>query len=333
MSPTTPAARGDRPYDGLDPDAVLSAVEAWGLPCDGRLLALNSYENRVYRVGTAEGGAVVAKFYRPGRWSDAAILEEHAFSAELVEAELPVVAPLVLRGQTLLTHATWRLALYPVIGGRAPEPDDRATLMQLGRTLGRLHAVAARSGFTHRPLLDPQRHGRQPLAELLGGDAIPLHLQEPFARLGELVLGAVEQAWRAVAPATQRIHGDFHLGNLLLQGERLAIVDFDDAAHGPAVQDLWLLLSGEADDMRRQLGWLLPEYARFHAFDPRQLQLVEPLRTLRLLHLHGWIAQRWHDPAFPAAFPWFADESHWQRLIGQLHEQLALLQEPPDLLP
>jgi Ser/Thr protein kinase RdoA (MazF antagonist) len=326
------SAGGDeQPYAGLDPDAVLAAVESLGLACDGRLLTLNSYENRVYRVGLEDAAPVVAKFYRPGRWSDAAIAEEHAFTVELAQAELPVVPPMERAGTRLHRHADWRFALFPVVGGRAPEPDHRATLELLGRTLGRLHAIGAGRSFQHRPRLDPLSHGRDPIAVLLAQEWLPAHLSEPFQSLAGHLLAAVERSWQQVAPAGLRLHGDFHLGNLLLRDDRLQVVDFDDTLTGPAVQDLWMLLSGDAQDMRRQLDWLLSGYTRFHRFDSRELALVEPMRTLRLLHFNAWIARRWHDPAFPAAFPWFAEPRHWEALIGQLHEQLAVLQEPPQL--
>ncbi len=321
------------PYAALGPDAVLAAVEHLGLTCDGRLLALNSYENRVYRVGLDDGRFVVVKFYRPGRWSDEAIAEEHAFTAELAEAELTVSAPLAFAGRTLHHHGGLRHAVFASVGGRAPETDDRDSLRLLGRTLGRLHAVGARARFAHRPTLDIDRFGREPVAWLLANDWLPAHLVDPFQRLGEQLLAAVSATWQRAGDLPRlRLHGDVHPGNILVRDGEPVLVDFDDCLNGPAIQDLWMLVSGDGDDLRRSFGWLLEGYQVFADLDPREPSLVEALRTLRLLHYHGWIARRWHDPAFPAAFPWFTDNRHWESLIGQMHEQLAALQEPPALV-
>lgn len=320
----------DTPYAGLGPDQVLAAVERLGLPCDGRLLALNSYENRVYRIGLEDGRFIVAKFYRPERWSDQAIDEEHAFTLELAEAELAVSTPLVIDGRSLHHHDGLRYALFAAVGGRAPETDDRDSLRQLGRMLGRLHAVGARHRFAHRPVLDVARFGREPVTWLLANDWLPPHLVDPFQRLADELLAAVDTAWqRAGDVRSLRLHGDVHPGNILVRDGEPLLVDFDDCLTGPAIQDLWMLLSGDGDDLRRSFGWLLEGYQMFADLDPREWHLVEALRTLRLLHYHGWIARRWHDPAFPAAFPWFIDNRHWENLIGQMHEQLAALQEPP----
>lgn len=318
------------PYADLTPDTALSAVEALGLDCDGRLLTLNSYENRVYRIGLVDGAPVVAKFYRPERWPDAAITEEHDFASELVEAELAVAAPLRFDGRTLHRHAGYRYALFPCLGGRAPEPGDRDTLRLLGRTLGRLHAVGTRRSFAYRSRLDVETLGRLPVAFLLGNDWLPPHLFEPFRSLAERLLEAIDEAFANLPTLSPiRLHGDCHLGNMLQSGNEIVLVDLDDAMTGPAVQDLWMLVSGEGDELRRQLGWLLEGYSLFRNFDVRELALIEALRTLRLLHYHGWIARRWDDPAFPAAFPWFTENRHWESLIGQMHEQLAALGDPP----
>lgn len=316
----------ETPYAGLDPDTLLDAVESLGLACDGRVLALNSYENRVFRIGVEDAAPVVAKFYRPGRWSDAAILEEHAFAAELAAAELPVVAPLTVAGRTLHTHAGFRFALFPLHGGRAPEAGDKATLTRLGLLLGRLHSVGARTRFAHRGRLTPASHGREPLRFLLGGDWLPRELQGNVGRIGEALLQAVEARWQAVEAPTIRLHGDFHLGNLLWRDDSAHIVDLDDCLMGPAVQDLWMLLPGEAGEREPLAEALLEGYEQFREFDRSQWALVEPLRALRLLHYHAWIARRWHDPAFPAAFPWFADRRHWESVLTQLQEQLARLE-------
>lgn len=318
------------PYAGLTPDVVLTAVEAVGLRCDGRLLALNSYENRVYRVGLDDAAPVVAKFYRPGRWSDAGIQEEHDFATELAEAELDVAMPLRIDGATLHVHAGYRYALFPCLGGHAPEPGDRDTLKRLGRTLGRLHAIGARRAFAHRPSLDAKTLGRAPVAFLLDNDWLPSHLIEPFRALSAQLLDAVDALLTTYGGfQTTRLHGDCHLGNLLQNDTTIMLVDFDDAMTGPAIQDLWMIVAGGTDELRQQFGWLLEGYAVFYDFDPRELNLIEALRTMRLLHYNGWIARRWHDPAFPAAFPWFAENRHWETLIGQMHEQLAALREPP----
>ena len=330
MSPGSTAT----PYADLTPDAVLDAVESLGFACDGRVLALNSYENRVFRIGIEDGPALVAKFYRPGRWSDAAIAEEHAFTAELHAAELSVVAPLLLDGRSLHHVGRHRLALFPLQGGHAPELDRRDTLEHMGRVLGRLHAVGAGARFVHRPLLDVERFGRQPLRLLLEAGFLPFHLEASFQRLCEALLAKVDQAFaRAGALAILRLHGDCHAGNILWRDGRAHMVDLDDCLSGPAMQDLWMFLSGPAHEQAQQLGWLLDGYRMFRNFDPRELHVIEALRALRLLHYHAWIAQRWDDPAFPAAFPWFGEPRHWEGVITQVQEQLAAMDEPALQLP
>lgn len=319
----------EAPYAGLGPEAVLDAVESLGLDCDGRLLALGSYENRVYRIGLADAAPLVAKFYRPGRWSDEAILEEHAFALELAEAELPVVAPRSFREQTLHNHQGWRFALFPVAGGHAPEPDDLDTLELLGRTLGRIHAIGATRPFLYRGRLDPQTHGRDPVRHLLDNGWLPAAIEVRFAQVADELLAAVDAAFAAVAPmATLRLHGDCHLGNLLLRDGDLKVVDLDDCLTGPAIQDLWMLLAGDQDQAIRRDA-LLEGYSLFRDFDPREWSLVEPLRGLRLLHFSGWLARRWSDPAFPAAFPWFGQDRYWEGLLGDLLEQLDRLRHGP----
>ena len=321
------------PYSGLGPDTVLDAVESLGFVADGRLLTLNSYENRVYRVGLVGRGAVIAKFYRPGRWSSQAIVEEHAFTAELAEAELGVVPPFAQAGSSLHEHAGFRFSVCDSIGGQAPESGDRNTLRQLGRTLARLHVVGARRAFAHRPVLDIDTYGHGPVQRLLGEDWVPAHLFTPFETLARHLLEHVESTFAQFEAVPRlRLHGDCHVGNILHRDDGIHLLDFDDALTGPAVQDLWMLVAGEGEDLRRQWDALLEGYSLFRSFDTRELALVEALRTLRMLHFNGWIARRWHDPAFPVAFPWFEDTAHWERLIGQMHEQLAALQEPP-LLP
>ena len=318
------------PYAGLTPETVLDALERAGLRGDGRLLALNSYENRVYQVWLEDGTSVVAKFYRPGRWSDAQILEEHAFVLELAEREIPAVAPLVLGGRTLAEHAGFRFAVFPRRGGRTPELDRRDTLEWIGRFIGRIHAVGATRPFTERPALDAQSFGTEPRDWLLGHGFVPPDLLQAWTSAADLALQGVAHCFeRAGAVRTLRLHGDCHAGNVLWTDQGPHFVDFDDARTGAAVQDLWMLLSGERADMTRQLWNVLAGYEQFHEFDPRELHLVEALRTLRLVHYAAWIARRWDDPAFPAAFPWFNTHRYWQDRILELREQIALMDEPP----
>lgn len=319
------------PYAGLTPDCVLDALESVGLHGDGRLLALNSYENRVYQVGMEAGPPIVAKFYRPGRWSDAAILEEHGFVQELAGHEIPVVAPWVLAGgETLHNFGDFRFAVYPRQSGRAPEFDDRTTLEWMGRFIGRIHAVGAVRPFLARPTLDITSFGEEPRDYLLAHGFIPADLVDAWQSIVAQALNGVRNCYaRAGAVRTLRLHGDCYAGNVLWADDGPHFVDFDDSRMGPAIQDLWMLLSGNRSSMERQLGDVLAGYEDFCDFDMRELHLVEALRTLRLIHYSAWLARRWHDPAFPAAFPWFNTQRYWQDRILELREQVALMDEPP----
>jgi Ser/Thr protein kinase RdoA (MazF antagonist) len=325
----------DRPYSGLTPDTVLDALSSVGFDGDGRLLALNSYENRVYQVWleSADGpqiGSVVSKFYRPGRWSDAQILEEHAFTCELAEREIPVVAPLAVDGVTLHQFGGFRFAVYPRRGGRTPELEDPDTLEWMGRFIGRIHAVGAIKRFTERPALDRASFGREPRDWLIAHDFIPGDLIEPWKSAIDLALAAVDRTYeRAGEIRALRLHGDCHAGNVLWTDDGPHFVDFDDCRTGPAIQDLWMLLSGDRASMSRQLADVLAGYDDFHEFDRRELPLLEGLRTLRLIHYSAWLARRWDDPAFPAAFPWFNTQRYWQDRILELREQIALMDEEP----
>ncbi|MBK7135163.1 MAG: serine/threonine protein kinase [Rhodocyclales bacterium] len=319
------------PYTGLTPDVVLNALEGVGLQCDGSQLALNSYENRVYQIGIVDAPPVVAKFYRPERWSDAAILEEHAFALELQEREIPVVAPLALAGaKTLHAAEGFRFAVFPRCGGRAPELDKPDTLQWMGRFLGRIHAVGAVKPFRERPALDIASFGEASRDYLLAHRFLPDDLLAAWQSVADQALDGVRRCYERAGPvASIRLHGDCHAGNVLWTDKGPHFVDFDDCRMGPSVQDLWMLLSGERADMTRQLGDVLTGYEDFCAFDARELHLVEALRTLRLLHYSAWLARRWDDPAFPAAFPWFNSQRYWQDRILELREQIALMQEPP----
>lgn len=318
------------PYAELTPDCALSALESLGLICDGRLLALNSYENRVYQIGIEDSTPLIAKFYRPARWSDAAILEEHAFTAELAEREIPVVPPLEINGATLHTHAGFRFAVFARRGGRAPELEDPDTLEWLGRFMGRIHAVSAIKPFADRPTLDINTFGIEPRDWLLANNFIPPDLLPAWQSVASQALEGVRHCFdRAGKVANIRLHGDCHAGNVLWTPEGPHFVDFDDARNGPAIQDLWMLLSGERSERVRQLSDILAGYEDFCEFNPRELHLIEALRTLRLIHYSAWLARRWNDPAFPAAFPWFNTQHYWQERILELREQVALMDEAP----
>jgi len=317
-------------FFALTPDCLLDALESVGLRGDGRLLALNSYENRVYQAGIEDGAPVVVKFYRPARWNDEAILEEHAFVEELAGHEIPVVPALRLEGKTLHRFQDFRFTVFPRHGGRAPELDDAATLEWLGRFLGRIHAVGAMRAFRHRPALDVDTFGEVPRAYLLAQEVVPLDLLAAYASVSAQALDGVRRCFeRAGEVRALRLHGDCHAGNVLWTDAGPHFVDFDDARTGPAIQDLWMLLSGERAERVRQLSDLLAGYEDFAEFAPRELHLVEALRTLRLIHYSAWLAQRWSDPAFPAAFPWFGTPRYWQDRILELREQIALMDEPP----
>lgn len=320
----------DTPYMDLSPDLVLDAVESTGRRCTGVLLPLNSFENRVYQVGVEDAEPLVVKFYRPGRWSDETILEEHTFALELAEAEIPVVAPLVEGGRSLHHHSRYRFAIFPRRGGRAPEPGDLDQLEWIGRFMGRIHAIGARASFRHRPSVDVQSYARDACTWLQSNDSVPDDLLPAWNSTMEALLPRLEDAF-SLADGFRciRLHGDCHPGNILWTDAGPHFVDLDDCRSGPAVQDLWMLLSGDRQEMTLQLDSVLEGYRDFADFDPRELHLIEALRTMRMLHHSSWLAQRWVDPAFPAAFPWFGTQRYWQDQVLALREQLALLDEPP----
>jgi len=318
------------PYSKLTPDVVLNALDSVGFLCDGRLLALASYENRVYQVGQDDAAPVVAKFYRPERWSDAQILEEHSFAAELAEREIPLVAPLEREGRTLHRSEGFRFAVFPRRGGRAPELEDRSTLEWLGRFIGRIHAVGRVKAFAHRPAIDIGTFGDESRAWLLANRCIPAELEEAWRTAADLALEGVRNCYaRAGDTGKLRLHGDCHAGNVLWTDAGPHFVDLDDARTGPAMQDLWMLVSGDRQTMAGQLGHILRGYEDFAEFDDRELNLLEALRTLRLLHYSAWLARRWDDPAFPIAFPFFGSLRYWQDRVLELREQIAAMQEAP----
>ena len=313
---------------------VLDALASVGLRGDGRLLQLNSYENRVYQAYLEDGRIVVAKFYRPRRWSDAQILEEHAFAAAPAAAEIPVAAPLPLGEAGTLAHwrtgeNDFRFAVTAKLPGRAPELEDDSTLEWIGRFIGRIHAVGAREPFRHRVTLEPNRFGREARDALIDTSMVPPDALEPWRAVTDQALAMIEAAFERVGANTLRLHGDCHLGNLLWTERGPAFVDLDDAVNGPAVQDLWMLLGAERAAANRQLGAVLDGYEQFARFDRHELALIEPLRTLRMIHHSAWIARRWSDPAFPIAFPWFESPSYWQQEVIRLREQLEAMAAPP----
>jgi Ser/Thr protein kinase RdoA (MazF antagonist) len=317
-------------FASLTPEMVLDALDFLGFASDGRLLALNSYENRVYQIGMEEGPPVVAKFYRAGRWSDAAIIEEHAFVSELAEKEIPVVPPMEIDGATLHHFKEFRIAVFPKHGGRAPELDAPGTLEWMGRFIGRIHACGSIKIFHAREALNIETFGEGPSSFLLGGEFIPRELSETYRSVVRQSLDGVRRCYeRAGTVKSIRLHGDCHGGNVLWTDAGPHFVDFDDSRTGPAIQDLWMLLSGDRAEMTKQLADVLAGYEDFFDFDPRELHLIEALRTLRLIYYSAWLARRWDDPAFPAAFPWFNTQRYWQDRILELREQIALMDEPP----
>ena len=345
-SPAAPHPSFELPFADLHPEVVLDALDAVGLHGDGRLIQLNSYENRVVQVYLDDGRIVVAKFYRPGRWSDAQILEEHGFAAELAAHEIPVAAPLALEadrggeriaacGPTLAMWRTpsdsvYRFGVTPKLAGRAPELEDPATLEWIGRFIGRLHAVGATGRFALRQTLDPATFGAGARDWLLEHGIVTPDALPAWRDTVDRALAAVQRAFDAAQPMrTLRLHGDCHPGNILWSADGPHFVDLDDALTGPAIQDLWMLLAGDRAARCRQLGVVLDGYEAFMDFDRRELRLVEALRTLRMIHHSAWIARRWNDPAFPIAFPWFGGPAYWADQTVRLREQLEAMAEEP----
>jgi Ser/Thr protein kinase RdoA (MazF antagonist) len=319
----------DAPYSELSPETVLDAIEALGHRCDGRVLALNSYENRVYQIGIEDAQPLVAKFYRPARWSDAAIREEHAFSGELAAQEIPVVAPLLRDGESLHVHRGFRYAVFPRRGGRWPELGNSEDREWVGRFLGRIHAVGRAARFQERTRLSIEDLGRGARDFVLDGDWMPDYLAAKYEDLTDELLAEVEdraQGWGGAALG--RILGDCHRGNILWTDLGPHFVDLDDCLTGPAIQDLWMLLSGGQQEMRTELHDLIKGYEQFLPFDRGEIALIEPLRALRMIHYSGWLARRWHDPAFPQAFPWFAAPRYWEEHYRALEDQLAAVVGP-----
>ncbi|HXO63275.1 MAG TPA: serine/threonine protein kinase [Steroidobacteraceae bacterium] len=318
-----------QPFAGLTPEVVLDAAAAVGLGPDGRMFALNSYENRVYQLGT-DDRQLVLKFYRPARWSDAQITEEHQFTAQLAAAQLAVSAPLVIDGQTLLRYHEFRFAAFPWMRGRPPELDAPEARQMLGRSLARLHQVGAQAAFSVRPRIDVERLGWHARRQVLASALLPEALHERYAAVSAALLEQVSESFSAAGALREiRIHGDCHLGNLLWDEHGPVFVDLDDCATGVRVQDLWMLLSGSPPEQQRQWSELLEGYLQFGDLDFRELRLIEPLRSLRMLHHAAWVTHRWRDPAFPRAFPWMGEPRYWEGYLQDLVEQIDAIQDPP----
>lgn len=324
-------SEADTPYADLSPETILSALESVGYQPSGGMLALNSYENRVYQIGMEDAPPLVAKFYRPERWSDASIQEEHDFTLALAADEIPVVPPLQdSAGNTLHHYQGYRFALFPRRGGRWPELENPDNLAWIGRFIARIHLLGAAQPFAHRPRIDPDQMGRDCARYLLDQGAIPLELESAYRRVTEALQQRIDAAFTACRDyQIIRLHGDCHPGNILWTDQGPHFVDMDDCRSGPAIQDLWMLLSGDRQEMALQLSYIREGYETFRELDGREVALIEPLRTLRMIHYAAWLARRWSDPAFPLAFPWFHTHQYWQSHLGELEQQLRLLDEPP----
>ena len=312
------------PFDDLTPDFMLDAVDGAGFLSDGRLLQLNSFENRVYQVGQEEGPPVIVKFYRPQRWSDEQILEEHAFSLFLVERDLPVIAPEVRGGHSLFHCEGFSFAVFRRAGGHAPELANDDHLEQLGRTLARWHACGSDRPYQHRPTLDVLEDIRS-ASTLLINDVVDLNYRGQYRDLIGQLLEAIGPRLNGLQAPLLNVHGDCHTGNILWRDDSPHFVDLDDSLRAPAMQDLWMLLSGEDDEQQHQLRVLARGYDTFLPFPWEQKTLIEPLRIRRMVCYDAWLARRWDDPAFPPAFPWFESMNYWGQQINLLQQQLTAI--------
>tara|TARA_Y100001001_G_scaffold107801_1_gene105575 strand:+ start:20001 stop:20972 length:972 start_codon:yes stop_codon:yes gene_type:complete len=316
----------DFSFSGLNPDTILDALEDQGIFLQSGLLALNSYENRVYQFQAEDNQRYVVKFYRPGRWTDTQIEEEHDFALELAENEIPIAAPLLINGETLHHHGDYRFTLFPSVGGRQFENDNLDQLEWMGRFIGRIHRVAQAKPFADRPAIDTQSYLDEPKRILENSQLLPDHLKTAFFAILNPVIEKASANYKS--QGVIRLHGDCHPGNILWR-DGPTFVDLDDCRMGPAIQDLWMMLSGDRQQQLLQLDTLVEAYEEFNEFDNSQLALIEPLRAMRMVHYMAWLSRRWEDPAFPRAFPWFADDKYWEGQILALKEQMSAMQEPP----
>ena len=313
------------PYERLSPDLILDAVEGIGLDVTGGLFNLNSYENRVIQISIDEAPPIIAKFYRPGRWTDEQILEEHRFSLALATEEIPVIAPEQIDNRTLFEHEGFKFAVFKRSGGRWPELDNPENLQWIGRFLGRIHQLGCAARFEHRPSINPQTFGREQVSWLLASGRLPAHFEQRYEQITSEALTVIENRFENIQPFQLRLHGDCHPGNILWTDEGPHFVDMDDCRNGPAIQDLWMLLSGDQDEMRQQLEAVLEGYEMFRYFDHQEIGLIEPLRTLRMIHYAVWLTKRWDDPAFPVAFTWFGNDAYWEEHLRMIEDQINLI--------
>ena len=314
------------PFESLTPSFILDAVDNIGFSSDGRVTILNSYENRVYQIGIEDRDPVIAKFYRPQRWSNQQILEEHQFCYELEESELPVVCPLKNEdGESLFEFGEFRFSLYPRKGGRAPELDNYDNLQVLGRFLGRIHQVGATNPFKYRPSIDSQTYGHESV-KYICENFMPNELLNAYETLTSDILKLIDSTLDDENELLFiRTHGDCHIGNMLWRNDLPHFIDFDDSRMAPAIQDIWMLLSGDRSEQQAQMIEILEGYNEFADFNINELRMIEILRTLRMIFFAAWIARRWDDPAFPLGFPWFNTPRYWEEHILSLREQLYLL--------
>ena len=317
------------PFETLDPSFILDAIDSVGFNSDGRVTILNSYENRVYQIGIDNAEPVIAKFYRPQRWSNDQILEEHEFCYELEQAELPVVCPIKNQdGESLFEYGDFRFSIYPRKGGRAPELDNYDNLLVLGRFLGRIHLIGKVKPFAYRPTINSQTYGHDSV-EFIKQHCIPPELAVAYETLTDDILEIIDANFKDKSEINLiRTHGDCHIGNMLWRDDCPHFIDFDDSRMAPAIQDVWMLLSGDRREQQIQLLEIVEGYNEFADFDVNELRLIETLRTLRMMHFSAWLARRWDDPAFPMGFPWFNTQRYWEDHILSLREQFAELQEP-----
>jgi len=317
----------DFSFAGLNPDIILDAIETVGIQVSSGLMALNSYENRVYQFVAEDNKRYVAKFYRPHRWNIEQIQEEHDFALELIGRHIPIVAPLVINGASLHQHDNYRFALFPCVSGRQFEVDNLEQLEWMGRFIGQMHSVAHGKRFEHRPEVCTTSYLDTPKEVLLASSLVPRHLQTAFHTLIDMVIAETKKTFSNNYQSI-RLHGDLHPGNILWR-DGPTFVDLDDCRMGPAVQDIWMMLSGDRSQQSIQLDTLIEAYSEFHEFNKSQLSLIEPLRAMRMIHYMAWLSLRWEDPAFPNAFPWFAEDKYWENQILALKEQFSALQDPP----